>query len=167
MRTSSSAGRVKKTIQIIFLLLVSCFMLFSACMTTSSRIKHHPKKAQKIEHERAMETGARKEIIRTESKPITLAATPKGKASGKLLEEGRRQLAQGDFEAADHSFQEAINIDPTSGIAYYYLAKAKYEQGQLEQASGVLDKAEELLAGSKEWMEAISILRKMISRAAN
>ncbi|MBI2091552.1 MAG: tetratricopeptide repeat protein [Deltaproteobacteria bacterium] len=131
------------------------------------RSTHKKPAPAKVEHERAPETGARKEIIRTESKPITLAATPKAKASSTLLEDGRREFAQENFEAAERSFQEAINIDPANGIAYYYLAKTKYAQGQFEQASGVLDKAEELLAGSKEWMEAISILREMISHAAN
>ena len=79
-----------------------------------------------------------------------------------MVEDGRRLLVLSEGPSASLAVQEAINVDPKNGIAYYYLAKAKFELGENVQASGVLDKAEELLQGSKDWMEAISILREMI-----
>ena len=76
-------------------------------------------------------------------------------------------MVNSDFDSAENSFQEAINIDPTNGIAYYYLAKVKYETAFFQQAMGILDKAEDLLSASKEWMEAISILRDLIKSELN
>src|SRR3989338_8610550 len=169
MRTSSGTRGVEKIVwrglMGIFPLLAICLLLFSACATgQKGKLKQISKRPviQKIERERAPETGAKKEIIRTEPRPFAVSATPKARASAKMVEDGRRLLVSGDVQGASLAFQEAINVDPKNGIAYYYLAKAKFELGEHVQASGVLDKAEELLQGSKEWMEAISILREMI-----
>ena len=137
--------------------------LFNSCASVGQ--KPSPKKftpKTKIERENVPETGAKKEIIRQEPKPVAFGATPKARASAKMVEDGRRSMIAGEYEAAQRAFQDAINIDPGNGVAYYYLAKAKYELGQYEQAGGVLDKAEELLAGSKEWAEAVASLRELI-----
>lgn len=144
-----------------FLLLASCFLLLSSCATQQTPMKKFTPKP-KVTKERVQETGAKKEIIRTEPKPFASSSTPKARASLKMVEIGRAQLANENFAQAGAVFQDAINVDPTNGIAYYYLAKAKYELGDTEQALGVLDKAEQLLSGSKEWMEAVSALRGLI-----
>lgn len=162
MRTSSYRGCVKEDVWKIITICLLFFLASCAKTTSTGRFKHLPPKKVKIEHERAPETGAKKEIIRTEPAYLAMAQTPKAKASEKMVETGRVQLAQGNFESAQNIFQEAINIDPANGIAYYYLAKAKFELGMFAQANGVLDKAEELLQGSKEWMEAVAKLREMI-----
>lgn len=140
-------------------------ILITGCAAPAKRPaykKFRPKTPPaKIERERAPETGAPKEIIRTTPTPPP-ATSPSMRASARLVEDGRRKLADGDFENAEHTFQEAINIDPNNGIAYYYLAKARYELAKYDTALGVLDKAEGLLTGSKEWVEAIGELRKLI-----
>ena len=159
MRASSCTWCIKKIIWPLVL------VLLSACATTTGRYKHLPPKRIKIEHKRAPETGARKEIIRSEPKVFAAASTPKAKASANMVEAGRRELANANFEPAERIFQEAINIDPSNGVAYYYLARAQFELGLFGQSSGVLDKAEELLAGSKEWMEAVATLQEMIKEA--
>lgn len=151
----------------VFSILFLVFNFCSGCAATSQKpaYKHLPKKSVqkvKIEKERAPETGATKEIIKTEPKPLSAAVTPKARASVKMVEDGRREMAAGNIESAERKFQDAINIDPNNGIAYYYLARAKFELGSYQQANGVLDKAEELLAGSKEWLEAVAALREMI-----
>lgn len=105
---------------------------------------------------------ANKEIIRAEQRPLAVANTPRARASVNMVEEGRREMASGNFDNAERRFQEAINIDPGNGIAYYYLARAKFELGQYQQAAGVLDKAEGLLGGSPQWLEAVMTLREMI-----
>jgi len=78
------------------------------------------------------------------------------------MDDGRQKMSLGEFDPAKRSFQEAINIDPANGIAYYYLARSKFELGEYQQALGVLDKAEELLSGSKEWEETIQTLKGLI-----
>jgi len=118
-----------------------------------------------VEHGRDTETGARKEIIRSEPKPPEAASTPKARAAAGVIESGRRELVAGNYEKAEGFFQEAINIDPDNGISYYYLARAKFELGQYQQAGGVLDKAERLLQGSPAWLEAIEVLRGMIKES--
>jgi len=89
-------------------------------------------------------------------------SSPKGRASIKLVEEGRQLLAGENAEAAQGAFQQAITVDPNNGLAYYYLARARFELGEYQNADGVLDKAEDLLEASPEWMEAVSTLRQMI-----
>ncbi len=135
--------------------------IFASCAGTGGRPKpKHFVPKPKVEY--APETGAKKEVIKTEPAPLVIASTPKARASAKMVEEGRRDLAAGNAEGAEKRFQDAINVDPNNGIAYYYLARAKFELEKFEQANGVLDKAEDLLAGSKEWMEAVATLRDMI-----
>ena len=143
--------------------MVLILSITAGCAATGGG-KKFPSKApkQKIEHEKAPDTGARKEIIRNEPKPPEIGSTPKARAAAGVLESGRKELAAGNNEKAEDLFQQAINIDPANGIAYYYLARAKYELGQYQQAMGVLDKAEGLLQGSSAWMEAIETLRGMI-----
>jgi tetratricopeptide (TPR) repeat protein len=142
--------------------------LFSACAKKPA-YKHIPPKKQsvRIEHERAPETGAKKEIIRVESAPSPVMATPQARASARLIDGGRQKMTAGQFDQAERSFQEAINIDPSNGIAYYYLARARFELGQGPQALGVLDKAEELLSGSAEWSEAVQTLKGLIRESVS
>lgn len=176
MRTASSPRSFKKNIwklnrdlkfKISNLLVIICILvlgswLFSCASVGQKPTGKHFQKKVKIEHKRVPDTGASKEVIRNEPAPIASGATPKSRASLKMIENGRRALADGDFEKADREFQNAINIDPSNGIAYYYLARAKYELEQYQQAEGVLDKAEALLSGSSEWVETIDALRKLI-----
>ncbi|PIR16633.1 MAG: hypothetical protein COV46_07460 [Deltaproteobacteria bacterium CG11_big_fil_rev_8_21_14_0_20_49_13] len=161
MRVTSCHRSSKENIWKLILPLASCLLLLSACAGVSN--KSAPKRfISKPKIERVEETGAKKEVIRPEPKPLMIASTPKARASVKVVEEGRREMAAGNFEVAEKQFQEAINIDPNNGIAYYYLARSEFELEKYEQASGILDKAEDLLAGSKEWLEAVATLRDMI-----
>jgi len=136
--------------------LVFVFLFGCASFEKKPAKKYVPK--PRIEREGEV----RKEVIRPEPRPFVTSSTPRSKASAKMVDEGRALLNNAQFETAERKFQDAIGIDPDNGIAYYYLAKSKYEQGEGEQALGVLDKAEGLLAGSKEWLEAIKELREMI-----
>lgn len=147
-------------------LVIICILVFgywlSGCATTGPRkaFKKFPPKVQKIETEKG--PGVEKEIIKSEPPPIA-ASTPKARAANKMIEDGRRFLSMGDVEAAERIFQDAINVDPSNGVAYYYLARTKYELGQFQQAAGILDKAEELLSGSREWTETVRVLRSLVN----
>ncbi len=164
MRTSSGAGNIKENVWKVTGFALLIFSLAFVGCAKKPAYKHVPQKAPsaKVEKERSPETGAKKEIIRAEPRTPSTMATPQARASAKLLDAGRQKMSLGEFDPAKRSFEEAINIDPANGVAYYYLARAKYELGEYQQALGVLDKAEELLSGSKEWSETIQTLKGLI-----
>jgi|GEM_PF-6664634 len=141
----------------IIIPLLAVFFI-SACASIEKKpVKKYVPKS-KVEREGEV----KKEVIRTEPAPFVVSSSPKARASAKMVDEGRTLLSNGQVETAERKFQEAVNIDPDNGVAYYYVAKSKFELGEKEQALGVLDKAEGLLAGSKEWIDTINELREMI-----
>ncbi len=85
---------------------------------------------------------------------------PERQASDRLLAKGRAILEQGDYERAASAFSDAVNVDTTNGVAYYYLALARARQGETDVALGILDKAEALLAHDEDWTARIDDLRK-------
>jgi tetratricopeptide (TPR) repeat protein len=104
------------------------------------------------------------EIQRTNAKPSTAdIATPKRQASMRLIERGTDLMAAKDYARAQATFRDAVNVDPSNGIAYYSLAAADAKMGQAELATGLLDKAEALLGADEEWMTKIDALRSELS----
>lgn len=100
------------------------------------------------------------EAIQTNVRPSTAeAATPRRQASMRLTEEGRSLIEKGDFERAEAVLRDAVGVDPSNGIAYFYLAKANAGLGQPDVALGLLEKAEALLGADEEWMGKIADLR--------
>lgn len=168
MRNPSSARGLKQIVwKITFSFFLFTFSLhLISCATIGQKPqpkKFKPKAETKQKADVKQAPSAPKEIIRNEPKPLASASsTPQSRAATKLIDQGRQDLADGNFEKAERTFQEAINIDHNNGISYYYLAKAKYELQKYAAASGVLDKAEQLLAGSDEWLDAVNALRQMI-----
>lgn len=102
------------------------------------------------------------EVKKPEGENLALATSPQRTASLEVVTQGRGQLERGDRERAVQSFQEAITLDGTNGIAYYYLARTHYELGQSEQAMGLLERAESLLADADDWLVSIEALRETI-----
>lgn len=88
---------------------------------------------------------------------------PERRASDALMERGKNALDQNLFEEAFDSFQEAANVDPTNGEAFYYLALVKYRTGDYAAVGDFLDKAEALLGNNPAWTEKLEILRRDIS----
>lgn len=68
-------------------------------------------------------------------------------------------MAADEYERAASVLRDAINIDSTNGVAYFYLAECDAKLGQTEVALGLLDKAEALLGANTEWMTKIDELR--------
>lgn len=77
-------------------------------------------------------------------------------ASGSLVEQGQQALEEGRLDAAGDLFEQAIQIDPDNGPAYYYAALVQLKLGNAEEAMGFLEKAESLLGHDPEWRERIS-----------
>jgi tetratricopeptide (TPR) repeat protein len=78
------------------------------------------------------------------------------------VEEGKISLGQKRFDEATEKFQEAVNIDPRNGEAFYYLALVKYEKGEYDQVMNFLTKAEALLKNDSKWASEIGRLRKEV-----
>ncbi len=85
---------------------------------------------------------------------------PERQASHAMIETGKGFLEQGLFDQAADRFQEAANVDPTNGVAFYYLALVKYRTGDYESVGDFLEKAEALLGEDREWAEKLEILRR-------
>lgn len=106
-----------------------------------------------------------KEVKKPEEGQFAVVSSPARSASIDMVAKGKQSLAAGKYEKALGIFQEAVIIDSTNGVAYYYLAKTRFNLGQNEEALGILDKAESLLSSADEWMEAITLLRQQIKEA--
>jgi len=81
----------------------------------------------------------------------------------KLVVRGMDQMEDQSFDLAASTFRDAINVDTTNGVAYYYLASVYAALYKRDQALGLLDKAESLLSGDPEWMKKIEELRYDLS----
>lgn len=97
--------------------------------------------------------------------PPSAALSPKREASQKIVQMGEEYLQKGLIDKALHTFQEAVNVDSENGVAYFFLAKALYEAKAYEDALGLLDRADSLLASYPDWHEAVSQLRVLIEQA--
>ncbi|HPM40855.1 MAG TPA: hypothetical protein PLY45_00270 [bacterium] len=100
------------------------------------------------------------EAQRANVRPSTMdAVTPQRQASMKLVGKGKEFLKAGDADRAASVLMDAVNVDSSNGVAYYYLAVASAKQGKAEVAEGLLDKAEALLGADEEWGARIDDLR--------
>lgn len=77
---------------------------------------------------------------------------------------GKEYLDSGEAGKAVHTFQEAVNVDPENGVAWFYLALGLYRTDSFEEAIGLLDKADTLLAPYPEWHEEVVKLRVLIQQ---
>lgn len=103
-----------------------------------------------------------KEVKRPDGNQFATAGTPERSASMEMVAKGKVHLGSNKYDKALGVFQEAVVVDGTNGIAYYYLAKTRFYLSQFEEALGILDKADALLGTSEEWAEAIQMLRTQI-----
>lgn len=115
-------------------------------------------------------TAAKRQIPLETKKPegqdLATVSTPARLASNEVVAEGLASLKAGQFERALQSFQEATTLDGSNGVAYYYLARTHFTMGHVEQAAGILDRAEALLAQSEEWSLRIAAFREELALAA-
>jgi len=89
--------------------------------------------------------------------------TPQRKASDRLIDKGKISLDAKRYDQAGQLFQDATTVDPSNGVAYYYLALTDHYLGQDSAASGLLDKAESLLRYDQHWMGKIEELRSLVT----
>lgn len=108
--------------------------------------------------------GGHKRLPRGAKAPpvVERKAGPERGASDSLVEAGRVYLDQALYDRASDTFQEAANIDPTNGAAFYYLALVKSRTGDYDQVWDFLEKAEALLSGDEDWTERLESLRREV-----
>ena len=155
-KITSKRGTTKEKALILILL-----FLISSCATWDSgpQSKKHRRDPGTPE-----ERSVPKDIKRPAGPELAAMNTPARKASMNMVASGKQQMNRGRFEKALGIFQEAVMVDSTNGVAYYYMAKSRFYLNQHEEAMGILDKAESLLGSSEEWMEATSLLRSEIQK---
>jgi tetratricopeptide (TPR) repeat protein len=110
-------------------------------------------------------TPVKKEVKRPKQTQYVSVSNPARKASMGMVAKGKEYLNTKKYNRAAGAFREAVIIDSTNGIAYYYMSKARFYLEQYEESLGILDKAETLLSTSEQWMEAVGLLRTQIERA--
>ena len=155
-------GLGKKAISSLVIMLVFAMMscaTWESNKTTSRKVK---KPTRQTSEARAP---VEKEIKRPEAKQFASISNPARKASMGMVQKGKTYLTNNKYSNALGAFREAIIIDSTNGIAYYYMSKTRFYLDQFEEALGILDKAEALLATSEQWIEAVTMLRTQIERA--
>jgi len=81
------------------------------------------------------------------------AGTPARESSLRVVEEGKGYLIAGQPAEAERRFATATRIDPTNGFAYYWLGRARADEGDVSGAVGVLEKAESLLGPYPAWRD--------------
>ena len=106
--------------------------------------------------------GVQREVVRLQQPQLASLRSPQRAASLQIVERGKGHLSRREYDKALQAFQEAATVDGTNGIAYYYLAKARYELRQPVEAMGLLERAESLLGDSAEWLDNVTQLRAMI-----
>lgn len=94
--------------------------------------------------------------------PVTQPAeeTPERMASSALIERGQEALEGGRHDQAADLFQEAVSVDPSNGVGYYYLALVKLRTGEYGEVWGLIEKAESLLGEEGEWPEKLETLKR-------
>lgn len=82
-----------------------------------------------------------------------------------MVEAGLEYLSAEKIGEAIQSFQEGANIDPNNGHAYYFLGLALYRNRQFNDALGVLERAETLLAGYPREYDQVLLLKSYVNEA--
>lgn len=129
-------------------------LVLAACSTTTHKTTTHPRTSP-TEHERVVDIQRVDQGAEFEESSNSPALT--------LVAEGIQKFKDDLVEEAEWKFEEAINLDPDYGPAYYWLARIKYRQDDLNQCREFLKKAERLLKNSDVWMERVGEFREVLS----
>ena len=91
--------------------------------------------------------------------PAEGAPTPERRASIRLVARGKAYLDSDKLDLARTNFRDAINVDTTNGVAYYFLALTYYYLNRPDLAKGLLDKSSQLITSDEKWQKKIDELR--------
>jgi predicted Zn-dependent protease len=95
---------------------------------------------------------------------IEARAGPRSVASLQLMEQGRLLIQEEKPDEAIRTLERAINLHPTNGGIYYYLAEAWLMKGNLHQAKEFHGFAAMYLRDHAQWRSRLKIQQETISR---
>lgn len=88
--------------------------------------------------------------------------SPEDVVAMSLIDEGKKRMAEGDYEEAVERFERAVAMSPSQPRGYYFLATVSFLQRQYRQALAFLKKAELLFGSNPEWQGEVCTLRGAI-----
>ena len=100
--------------------------------------------------------------------PVSEATAPpeaETHAADQLINDGVAKLEASDYNMALSYFEEAVRLEPSYGVPYYWLAQTKLKAGDATRASHFLNKATQLLGNDPSWEEKLSELKTKINGA--
>ena len=90
------------------------------------------------------------------------ALSPKREASQRIVQMGKEYLEAGNADKAVQTFQEAINVDPENGVAFFFMSLGLYQMHLFDDAMGILERAGALLNPYPDWRGEVEQLRARI-----
>lgn len=168
-RRTNSGNRGYGRRKIYRLVLLTLFLLiFTACTGSSKKRTQRPqestnKEASQKDEEVSHEEIEKELIKKAPGTTVQPSDAPRRRASIQIVDQGLVFLNKGDYPQAKKTFEDSINIDPTNGIAYFYLSLTRYYLEEYSEALGILDKADNLLRNSTQWEDPLANLRDLIT----
>jgi len=89
---------------------------------------------------------------------------PRALAALQLTDQGRMFLEQGQPDDAIGILEQALNLNPTSGMNYYYLAEAWLMKGNISQAAEFNRLAEIYFKDDHPWLDRMMEQRERIKK---
>lgn len=90
--------------------------------------------------------------------------SPRTVASLRLTEQARALLESGKVDEAMTILERAMNVNPSNGQTYYYLAEAWLKKGNLSQAKEFNRLAAMYLRNEPEWVNRVKDQQERIRR---
>jgi tetratricopeptide (TPR) repeat protein len=90
--------------------------------------------------------------------------SPRALAALQLTDQGRMFLEQGQPDDAIGVLEQALNLNPTSGMNYYYLSEAWLMKGNLPQAAEFNRLAEIYFKDDNPWLDRMMEQRERIKK---
>jgi predicted Zn-dependent protease len=102
-------------------------------------------------------------VQKREETPSRPDDTPRTVASLRLTEQARALLESGKVDEAMTILERAMNVNPSNGQNYYYLAEAWLKKGNLSQAREFNRLAAMYLRNEPEWVNRVNDQQERIS----
>lgn len=90
--------------------------------------------------------------------------SPRALAALQLTDQGRMFLERGQPDDAIGILEQALNLNPTSGMNYYYLSEAWLMKGNIAQAAEFNRLGEIYFKDDKQWLDRVMEQRERIEK---
>ena len=98
--------------------------------------------------------------------PAAPPADARAQAASELIQQARQFLADWEPDNAINLLERAVNLNPSSGPSYYYLAQAWLMKGDIGQATEFNTLAGIYAMGDPEWALEVAEQKERIDRLA-